>query len=440
MLAVDSEIFNHVDWLLNIFNNISDFVFFMKVTQENDFRYLFMNEAAKKYTGLNENSIGKTVHEMMPKDVADLIVQQYKEAIQKKECVTYEDYSINSYQNSNPSQNVAINPDELEYFESKITPIINKEGICTNIIAIVRDITERKRKESALKLSEEKYRLIADNMTDLVTLIDIHGTIKYASPSHESVLGHSSENYMGKPALSFIHPDDVHKIKIQSINLLKNRQAKTIEFRHRSVDNDWIWMEGKISLVLDPHGYADHFLVVAREIMERKIFEEKLRHMAFHDTLTGLPNRRYFKTKLIQSLNEIKKCGQKIAVMYIDIDKFKQVNDTLGHDVGDELLCQFSKKVKKCLRKYDTLARLGGDEFCILLLINQNDDAISIAKRIINDIQEKWKIGTNEFITTSSIGISFYEDGMDYETLLKRADIALYQAKENGRNNFQIYS
>ncbi|AQS05445.1 diguanylate cyclase (GGDEF)-like protein [Clostridium beijerinckii] len=125
--------------------------------------------------------------------------------------------------------------------------------------------------------------------------------------------------------------------------------------------------------------------------------------------------------------------------MFMDIDKFKIVNDTLGHDIGDELLCQFSQRVKECLRKNDILARFGGNEFCALLLISERENAENIAKRILKALQDKWLIGEYEFFTTSNIGIAFYEDGLDDDTLIKNADIALYKAKEKGRNNYQIF-
>lgn len=432
MLSKGSEIFNHVDWLLNVFNNISDFVFLMKVNGNDDFRYFFINESAKKYTGLTDDAIDRTVHDMMPQNAADLIVQQYKYAIEQKKCITYEDYTINSTHDSNSIE-------KFEYFESKITPLFNTKGICTHIIAIVRNITERKMKEKALKESEEKYRLIADNMTDLVSIIDFDGKITYASPSHQSILGHAPENYVGECIFNYIHPSELEEVKNHFQAIHKTSKNTTLEFRHIHSDGSWLWLEGKISLVLDDDGRPKHFLLVAREVMERKLFEERLRYLAFHDTLTNLPNRRLFKTRLIQWINDANKLGHMIAVMYIDIDRFKQVNDTLGHDVGDKLLCQFSQKIKDCLREYDILARLGGDEFCILLMVNQKEDAIKIAKRIIRDIQPKWKIDSYEFNATLSIGIAFYEEGLDGETLLKRADIALYHAKKNGRNTFQVY-
>ncbi|HHW68188.1 MAG: hypothetical protein PWP07_1431 [Epulopiscium sp.] len=432
MLSKDSYIFNHIDWYLNIFNNISDFIFLIKVNDDDDFRYSFINKAAKQYTGLTEDAIGRTVHDMLPKILADSIIHQYKYAIAQKHCITYEDHGFFESFDSDSDEN-------YKYFESKITPLFNNEGICTHIIAIVREITERKRKEKALKDSEKKYRLIADNMTDLVSIIDLNGKVIYASPSHNAILGHAPENYVGESFFNFIHPSEIEEVKNQIQDMLKTKESATLEFRHMHSDHSWLWLEVKMSLVLNEDENPKHFLLVAREIMERKLFEEKLRYLAYHDTLTNLPNRRLFKTKLTQCIDEASNLNENIAVMYIDIDRFKQVNDTLGHDIGDKLLCQFSQKIKACLRKSDVLARLGGDEFCILLRVNQKKDAISIAKRIINDIQPKWKINSCEFNATLSIGMAFYEDGLDEETLLKRADIALYHAKKSGRNTFQIY-
>ena len=182
--------------------------------------------------------------------------------------------------------------------------------------------------------------------------------------------------------------------------------------------------------------------MVSREISERKMYEEKLTYKAYHDTLTGLPNRRMFKERLKQSIKEAEKYNRNMAVMYMDMDKFKNINDTFGHDVGDELLKQFAQRVKECIRESDIFARQGGDEFTILLSEIQNEqEAILIANRIFSSLQEPWNIGKHVFNTTSSIGIAFYpKDGRTRHELVKSADTALYEAKESGRNNYKTYS
>ncbi|MCQ6276964.1 PAS domain S-box protein [Bacillus sp. V3B] len=307
---------------------------------------------------------------------------------------------------------------------------------------ILRDITARKRAEEALRQNEEKYRLIAENMTDLVAIMDINGMVNYASPSHEFVLGYAPEVYEGNHGFDLIHPDDLPNVQSQFIEMLLSKGEKVIEFRFKHVKDNWVWVEAKGKPILDGDGNLLHFLIVARDIMERKMYREKLIHMAYHDTLTGLPNRRLFNERLEQSLKEAVRYNRNMAVIYMDMDKFKHINDNLGHDVGDELLKHFAQRVKGCLRVNDTLARQGGDEFTILLPeIQGEQDVLQIVNRILASLQEPWKIREHVFKTTSSIGVAVYPaNGTTSHELMKNADIALYKAKEDGRNNYKMYS
>lgn len=179
-----------------------------------------------------------------------------------------------------------------------------------------------------------------------------------------------------------------------------------------------------------------------QELTERKRVEEILRYLAYHDTLTDLPNRTLFNDRLSVALSQAKRNNGNFAVMFLDLDYFKMVNDTLGHDVGDRLLKGIASKLSNLLRKGDTISRIGGDEFTILLHgINQLEDAALVAQKIIDTLREPWVVGVHEFHITTSIGIAFYpNDGEDQETLIKNADAAMYQAKQNGRNNFQFYT
>ncbi|QSO48518.1 GGDEF domain-containing protein [Alicyclobacillus mengziensis] len=154
------------------------------------------------------------------------------------------------------------------------------------------------------------------------------------------------------------------------------------------------------------------------------------------------PNRRLFHDRFKQAIKEAERYGRKMAVLYMDMDKFKSINDTLGHDVGDELLKQVAERVSGCLRESDLFARQGGDEFTILLAeIRDEQDAIEVAHRILSSLQEPWKIREHIFTTTSSLGVSFYpSDAITRRTLVKYADDALYDAKQSGKNNVKIYS
>jgi diguanylate cyclase (GGDEF)-like protein/PAS domain S-box-containing protein len=309
-------------------------------------------------------------------------------------------------------------------------------------LMIIHNLTKRKQTQKALQESEERYRLIAKNMSDLVCLIDKEGIFKYASPSHVSVLGYPSEAYEGSYARKWLHEEDRPVLRSYMNEMIKTKEERVFEYRFKNSNNEWIWLEAKATPIFDDAGQFKHFLFVSREITERKSYEEKLTHMAYHDILTGLPNRRYFKDILELSLINAEEYKKKVAVLFLDLDKFKVINDTLGHDIGDELLKEFAKKVKGCLRKKDTLTRYGGDEFVILLPdINEEEEAEAVAKRILIAFEEPWRIKNHTFYTTSSIGISIFpKDGNNVRKLLKSADMALYEAKESGRNNFKLYS
>lgn len=317
---------------------------------------------------------------------------------------------------------------------------IDYDGMSSYLIGIY-DLTSRKQAEEALRKSEEKYRLIAENMTDLIRIVDVHGVVKYASPSHEYVLGFKPEVYEGNLILNMLHPDDMPHIETHIREMTMTKKEKLIEFRNKHISGKWKWMEAKVTPVLNKNGNVVHFQVVARDITERKMYEEKLSHLAYHDGLTGLPNRRWFKERLDQAIKEADRNGRKMAVMYMDMDKFKSINDTFGHEVGDILLREFAKRVQGCLREIDALARQGGDEFTVLLPeIEDEQDALQVAERILTCLQVSWHIKNHVFETTSSIGIAFYpSDGTTRHELLRNADEALYQAKQSGRNRLRAY-
>lgn len=173
---------------------------------------------------------------------------------------------------------------------------------------------------------------------------------------------------------------------------------------------------------------------------DRKKHEKQLEYLSFHDTLTGLPNRRLFSEHINHSLKATAKEYKGLALMFLDLDRFKQINDRFGHDAGDELLRQFSNRVKACIRNEDVLVRMGGYEFVILLPTLTNEvQVIAMAERILKMLQDPLEIHGNTLIITSSIGIALYEEGDNETKLLKKADIALYHAKSNGKNTYSLY-
>ncbi|MCM3710733.1 sensor domain-containing protein [Sporosarcina luteola] len=326
-------------------------------------------------------------------------------------------------------------------FSITLSPLHDEHGEIIAFSGISRDISERKKFEEALIRSEEKYRLIAENMTDLVTIIDKDGVIVYASPSLTPVLGFPLEYFEGKSAIDIVHPEDLPAIQEQFFSLYQSKGSAEMEFRYRHKTKEWIWLEAKGTYFVDEKNGEGFILVVSRVIEEKKMMRDKLTQMAFHDELTGLPNRRLFQEIMGQTLKEAKRNKENCALLYMDLDKFKWVNDHYGHSVGDELLKRLSKRVRRSLRESDVFARLGGDEFLVLLPDTEENEAMAIGERVLESLQEAWQIRGNSFTTTSSIGIAMFpQDGATMDELMTNADNALYRAKENGRNTYITYS
>ncbi|OMF61549.1 hypothetical protein BK139_06845 [Paenibacillus sp. FSL R5-0490] len=370
--------------------------------------------------------MGRSVLDFAHKESADMVRKRIEELRESGEPIP-------------PAEEKVIRFDG-EVIDVQVTGIFLEHEGDPAVLMMVQDISRRKRAELAMKKSEEQYRLIADNMTDLVTTIDTGGRITYASPSYETILGFPPQSLVNQLAFDLVHPEDRMNVENQFVKAITTKESQVAEFRFKHATGYWIWVEAHGKPVVNEGGQVLYLQVVSRDVSERRMLEEKLSYMAFHDTLTGLPNRSLFQERAEQALKEAKRYGRKLAIMYLDLDKFKHINDTLGHDVGDALLQQFSERVKSCLRESDTLARQGGDEFTILLPeLNDVGDAAMIAERILMKLQDPWVIGEYEFHTTSSIGISLYpHDGASYRELLKSADSALYEAKRCGRNGVKV--
>jgi diguanylate cyclase (GGDEF)-like protein/PAS domain S-box-containing protein len=202
-----------------------------------------------------------------------------------------------------------------------------------------------------------------------------------------------------------------------------------------------IFGESILTPIFNADGICTHVFTVTRDVTERKRLESKLHYMAYHDMLTELPNRRLLFDLLDDAMSRAKEHHHPLAVLYLDCDEFKMINDTFGHDIGDEFLIGFAKRLRYCLRDSDIVARLGGDEFVVVLpVIHTLDEVIKIAERIVQSLEQPWQIKQHLFLVTVSIGIALYPHDADNKfLLLKRADEALYQAKQQGKNRFKLY-
>ena len=235
---------------------------------------------------------------------------------------------------------------------------------------------------------------------------------------------------------------DISKLR----ELLETILPQQIAFDNYEVEHDFVTI-GRRTLLLNARqierevGKERIILLAIEDITERKKYEEKIQQMAFHDSLTGLPNRKLFSDRLGIVLAQAKRNKKKVGIVMLDLDNFKDVNDTLGHDVGDTLLKAVAERLSVILRKSDTVARFGGDEFVLIFPdMEIIEEAIQVVQKIIDRFHKPFLIDTHQLVVTTSIGIAVYpNDGMDEEILMKNADIAMYQAKQAGRARYQLY-
>jgi diguanylate cyclase (GGDEF)-like protein/PAS domain S-box-containing protein len=554
MIKQTEQLLNNV-----LLNGIQDMIYIMKVTSDREFVYYFINQAVKKYTGLTDRIIGKSIHEVLGKEKANFLLEKYQEVVRTKESVVYEDLYPSPL-------------GETRFGENVLTPLFDDEHHCTHVVAVVKDITERRIAEDVanqaremliegkqryqslfdynldavfainqeglilagnrtlemitgykrenlegihytnlivpkdvqkierffanaiqgvledfsirmrgndgknlemimkftpiivnektvgiyaickditeqLKIqhkyteSENKFEIIAEYSGDLITMLDREGKITYVSPSYRDVLKMEPSEYIRKDFYYNVHPDDIEHL-LGSFELSKSSGKPWVaQFRQKHQTLGWIWSELRGSPVYDYENNFKQMVVLSRDISLRKNYEDKLKYFAYHDSLTGIPNRRYFNMKLIEALDAYKISGELFAVIIMDLDRFKAINDTYGHDIGDKAISEFALRVGKKIRSNDTLARLGGDEFVLLLReVYRVEEVIEVAESIIEVMQEPWVIGQAEFVTSTSIGISLLSEEKvnTFESLFRNADQALYEAKNAGGNQYAV--
>ena len=309
--------------------------------------------------------------------------------------------------------------------------------------AIIRDITEKKAIEEALRQSEERYRTILEDIVEGCYECDRQGNFTFFNNSFCKILGYSPEEISGSNYRKLTDEEYAEKLNYVFNNVftsgISNNLFDCIVITKEGLKKN---VEISVSLIKDIEGKPIGFRGVMRDITERKKNEEIIAFMAFHDPLTGLPNRRLLDDRISVALEYVKRNKKKLAVLLMDLDKFKEINDTLGHQIGDILLKEVSIRINELVRKSDTLARMGGDEFMVLLLpeIKGPADIIIVADRIIQCFYAPYPCDGKNLSITASMGIAIYPDhGEDVETLISHADIAMYQAKKTGGNCFRTY-
>jgi diguanylate cyclase (GGDEF)-like protein/PAS domain S-box-containing protein len=298
-------------------------------------------------------------------------------------------------------------------------------------------------REDALIETMHEYQLITDNSTDLITNHTPDGTITFASPVSASILGIPHGDLLGHRLCEVVHPDDLDIVRTAVAEVVQTGALPTIIYRARHVDQHYVWFETTLRLMKSTSGEeTQKILCISRDISDRRRMEERLHHLARTDHLTTLPNRFLLDERIANGLAQSLREGSLLAMLMIDIDRFKKINDTLGHGGGDALLKLVGSALAGCIRDCDTLARWGGDEFVLLLPgLEDFNVALTIAKRCLMALKQPFIIDGQVLHTSASIGISLSPDSnAGADMLLENADTAMYKAKARGGDCIIMYS
>lgn len=325
-----------------------------------------------------------------------------------------------------------------EEFPVEVTITELKDGDEVQLIGVIRDITERKRAEEQMQLSRQVFEAASEAI--VITAAD--ATIIDVNPAYEAITGYSREEMIGhKPnkVSSQRHDQAFYDAMWKRIHTTGN-WAGEIWDRRKSGETFPKWLT--INAIRNQQGEVTHHVGIFSDITEQKAAEEQLEQLAYYDPLTKLPNRALYRERLERELLQAKRRAHISALLFIDLDKFKQVNDTLGHDVGDDLLIAVAERLNDCVRASDTVCRLGGDEFTVILSDVEGREGIRrVSQAIIDQLQMTFPLHSHDVQIGGSIGIAVIpDDSDDYVEINKKADIAMYHAKSAGRGNYQFYS
>ena len=328
-------------------------------------------------------------------------------------------------------------------YETSVSLIRDGHGHPVGFRGIARDVTERKQMEEALRQSESRYRGIVENMEDGYFETDLRGHFTFVNDAECRNLGYRREEMIGMSRHRYANPKNAEALVRLFTGVYETgTPVKYYDLELKKQDGATSYNEISVSLIRNAQGEPVGFRGIARDVTERKRQEEKIQYLATHDVLTGLPNRTLFGQLLSRAIEAAKRKKRRLAVLFIDLDRFKTINDTLGHDAGDRLLQEMAERFRQALRAMDVVCRLGGDEF-VVMIEDVEDEAhiITVAQKLLSTAAASFSINGEHCRVTASIGISIYpQDGLVQQELIQHADMAMYLAKEKGKNGFEFFS
>nr|WP_198044687.1 sensor domain-containing diguanylate cyclase [Lysinibacillus timonensis] len=318
---------------------------------------------------------------------------------------------------------------------------VNDECFEEGMFLLVKDMRVMELLSDRCLESEKNFRIIAENVQDVIVLLDNQKRYLFVSPSCKKMFGFEPRELLNneQPFLN-VHQEYKGLIEDKFNQSIENGQSFSLIIKILHKENGWIWSEVNGTPVFDKSNNFQHMVIVVRDISYQKAYEEELKHFAFYDSLTGLPNRRFFYRRLSESIERLNTTGKHFTIVFLDIDDFKLINDEWGHEVGDRVIVEFAKRINHTLENQGIVARLGGDEFIILLDdISSEEDVIYFIENLKRKMLQEFTIEDLSIPVTTSIGVSICTTkNMNDSYFVKSADIALYNVKERGKNQYHI--
>ena len=409
--------------LKSVFENIPDLVWMKNSAGV----YLACNQAYKDYVGLSdEHIIGKTDFDIFSHDEAELFEEQDKRILKEGKPLVIEQWGT-----------YALSGNRV-FFDVIKAPVRTPDGELVGVLGIGRDITRRKEDEEKLELAALVYR----NSSEAILISNADNHILAVNPAFEKITGYTAAEVIGRDPklLSSGRQDKAFYKAMWDALDEKGHWRGELWNRRKNGESYASWLT--INVVYNEDRSVRYYVELSNDFTEKKEAEDMIWRQANFDFLTNLPNRRMLMDRMKQELVKVNQSGKKLALLFLDLDNFKDINDTLGHDAGDHLLLDVAKRLKDCVREFDTVSRLGGDEFAIILTeLSDLPTMEKIAHSILRSLAQPYQLGSEIAYVTGSIGITVYpDDGTDIDTLMRNADQALYAAKLAGRNRMSYFT
>ncbi|MFZ3589461.1 putative bifunctional diguanylate cyclase/phosphodiesterase [Bacillus sp. DJP31] len=419
---------NKMENIINeiILNAVNDLVYLMRVDKGTLFTYIYANKAAYKHAKISKSSLGLTLQEVLPSNIAIRLQEKYEKAAQNIVPITFLD-------------TIQIDDEEV-IGESILTPILDDDGQCIFVVCVTRNITEKMLEKLRLIESQQKYRSLMDHNNDAVCSLNKSGVILQTNPSTYTITGYTERELTHLYLTDLLLPEDVKLVDSLLQGTLKGKTKDHVTCKMLNKSGSTIHVQLKMVPIVVNQEITGVYSII-RNISEQVRNDEVMKFIAYHDHLTGLPNRSSLKEDLQELVQHATQKNQTLSLMYVDLDRFKFLNDSMGHNIGDLLLKEVAQRLLSIKGEGITVYRQGGDEFILIIENISRCETHKLAEEVIELFKLPFLLTTHEFFVSPSVGISLFpNDGIDGETLIKSADTALYRVKERGRGHFQFYS